>query len=138
MSKRGWTWRIVVRYTLIQAIAFVVFVAILLLIRKAVHFPLWVGMILVIAWIIKDVAFFPFTWSAYDWDYSTTLHPMIGAVGKTTRPLSPSGYISVRGELWRAELTDSHSFVEKDHPVVVRKVEGLTLIVEPSDMMSDI
>ncbi|MBI3031534.1 MAG: NfeD family protein [Candidatus Rokubacteria bacterium] len=53
----------------------------------------------------------------------------VGARGKTIEPLSPSGYIRVNGELWRARSRrDSH--VPANAPVVVRDADGITLIVE--------
>jgi membrane-bound serine protease (ClpP class) len=54
---------------------------------------------------------------------------MIGLVGEARTPLSPHGKIFVNGELWNAR---SALPVEAGTPVVVRKVEGLELEVEPA------
>jgi membrane-bound serine protease (ClpP class) len=54
---------------------------------------------------------------------------MIGLVGEARTPLAPNGKIFVNGELWNAR---SALPVEAGTPVVVRKVEGLELEVEPA------
>jgi membrane-bound serine protease (ClpP class) len=54
---------------------------------------------------------------------------MIGLVGEARTSLAPHGKIFVNGELWNAR--SSHP-IEPGTPVVVRKVEGLELEVEPA------
>jgi len=56
---------------------------------------------------------------------------MMGIVGRARDPLEPgsSGYVDVRGEMWRAS---AHQPVPAGGPVRVVGVNGLTLIVEPS------
>jgi membrane-bound serine protease (ClpP class) len=54
---------------------------------------------------------------------------MIGLVGEARTSLAPHGKIFVNGELWNARSTLP---IEPGTPVVVRKVEGLELEVEPA------
>lgn len=54
---------------------------------------------------------------------------MIGLVGEARTSLAPHGKIFVNGELWNAR---SILPIEPGTPVVVRKVEGLELEVEPA------
>lgn len=54
---------------------------------------------------------------------------MIGEIGVVQAPLTPSGKVFVHGELWNAV---SPSAVPVGESVVVRKVENLTLHVEPA------
>ncbi|HEX3323416.1 MAG TPA: nodulation protein NfeD [Terriglobales bacterium] len=54
---------------------------------------------------------------------------MIGEVGITQTPLSPSGKVFVHGEVWDAT---SSSPVDAGQSVVVRQVEGLRLRVDPA------
>lgn len=54
---------------------------------------------------------------------------MIGLVGEARTSLAPHGKIFVNGELWNARSTRN---VEPGTPVIVRKVEGLELEVEPA------
>ncbi len=53
---------------------------------------------------------------------------LVGEIGITQTPLSPAGKIFVHGELWDAV---SPASIPAGERVVVRRVEGLTLQVEP-------
>jgi membrane-bound serine protease (ClpP class) len=55
---------------------------------------------------------------------------MVGAVAIAQTPLSPNGQVEIRGELWQASL--SHGTLPAGASVLVRSVDGLTLIVEPT------
>jgi membrane-bound serine protease (ClpP class) len=55
---------------------------------------------------------------------------MIGAKAIAATPLNPSGQVEIRGELWQATLRGQPS-LSIGAAVRVRRVEGLTLIVEP-------
>jgi membrane-bound serine protease (ClpP class) len=55
---------------------------------------------------------------------------MIGARGIAQERLAPSGYVLVGRELWRAEMMEPGSAVEKGEAVRVREIKGLTLMVE--------
>ncbi len=57
---------------------------------------------------------------------------LLGAPAIARTDLSPTGQIEVRGELWRATLSSTASFLPSNTPVRVRAVDGLTLIVEAS------
>jgi membrane-bound serine protease (ClpP class) len=56
---------------------------------------------------------------------------VIGARGIARERIAPSGYILVRGELWRARLREGSPAVEEGDPVRVLKIEGLTLEIVP-------
>jgi membrane-bound serine protease (ClpP class) len=55
---------------------------------------------------------------------------MIGAKAIARTTLNPTGQVEIRGELWQASL-HGPAPLSAGSPVRVRKVEGLTLIVEP-------
>jgi membrane-bound serine protease (ClpP class) len=55
---------------------------------------------------------------------------MVGEIGVCKERMDPSGYIFVRGELWKARLDDG-SPVDKGQKVVVVGMQGLTLVVRP-------
>ncbi len=59
---------------------------------------------------------------------TTGVQGLIGEIGITQTPLSPAGKVFVHGELWDALSPVSIPAGER---VVVRRVEGLTLQVEP-------
>lgn len=57
---------------------------------------------------------------------------MLGAIAIAQTPLSPNGQVSIRGELWQASLRGSATLPAGAH-VLVRSIEGLTLVVEPAE-----
>lgn len=124
-----WSGRILLKYSLIQlpGVAFVVLL--LMLVQQWVAIPSWLKWGLVGLWVAKDIIFYPFVWRAYDWDNPKDRNPMIGLRGITKDRLNPSGYISVRGELWKARVMEEGLTIEKGENVFVLGAKGLTLIV---------
>lgn len=102
----------------------------LLFLRKWIDLPPWAVWGLLAAWIAKDVLFFPFVWRSY-LPPSGEDDRLIGESGLCKERLDPSGYVSVRGELWRAELKrdgDTRPALKGERVVVVG-MRGLTLLV---------
>jgi membrane-bound serine protease (ClpP class) len=56
---------------------------------------------------------------------------MLGAIAVTQTPLTPNGQVEIRGELWQASLQGQPT-LPAGASVLVRGVEGLTLVVEPA------
>ena len=56
---------------------------------------------------------------------------MVGGVAIAQTPLTPNGQVEIRGELWQASLRN-HAALPAGATVLVRSVDGLTLIVEPT------
>jgi len=52
----------------------------------------------------------------------------IGSRGRTTTLISPTGYVRVNGELWRAS---SSSIIAAGEEIVVVGIEGMTLLISP-------
>jgi membrane-bound serine protease (ClpP class) len=57
---------------------------------------------------------------------------MIGGTAIARTPLAPSGQVEIRGELWQASLR-GHASLPIGAAVSVHEIDGLVLIVEPSD-----
>jgi len=57
---------------------------------------------------------------------------LVGALATVREPLAPWGQVFEQGALWRARSADGGP-VDAGQQVVVRAVEGLTLVVEPRD-----
>jgi membrane-bound serine protease (ClpP class) len=53
-------------------------------------------------------------------------------LGEVRRPLTPVGSVYAGGEEWTARTVDERT-LERGTPVRVVKLDGLTLIVEPSE-----
>lgn len=56
---------------------------------------------------------------------------MLGAIAVARTPLTPNGQVEIRGEIWQASLRD-HTTLPAGASVLVRSIDGLTLIVEPT------
>ncbi len=55
---------------------------------------------------------------------------MVGRIGRVTTPLNPTGYVKIRGELWRASCVNE---LETGSEVVVVGIEGIKLTVVPNE-----
>ena len=58
---------------------------------------------------------------------------MLGKLAVVRIPLSPSGQVEVRGELWQATLVPPHSFAPAGAGVVVQQIDNLHLLVQPAE-----
>jgi membrane-bound ClpP family serine protease len=133
MKARGWSTRIVVRYSLLQLPALAFIILILILIQRWIDVPWWLGWGFVALWAVKDAILFPFVWRSYDWNGSKVANPMVGVGGTAKERLAPSGYVIVRGELWKAEVMEDVGPIEAGESVKVQELRGLTLIVQKNN-----
>lgn len=86
------------------------------------------------AWVVKDLVAYPFVRRAYEKTRSGA-EALVGAVGVVRQTLDPTGWISVRGEIWRAHLDPSVAGrpVPPGRRVRVEGADGLTLRVVPTN-----
>ena len=89
--------------------------------------------IIIGVWIAKDIAIFPKVWKAYDSNYPNQFEQLIGMDGIVMDELNPVGYVEVKGELWKAEITDPRFPVKKGDKIIVNGSKGMKLIVERSN-----
>ena len=90
--------------------------------------PLWVPFGALGVWVAKDYALYPFVKDAYRLDLRQPIERLVGEIGRAVEPLSPTGYIRIRGELWRATTTQLES-IEAGQVVEITDVDGPTLLV---------
>lgn len=131
--KRRWSTQALVKYTLLQLPVIVLLTIALFVIREWVNIPLWLVGGIIILWTIKDIAMFPVVWRAYDQSRPGDATSIVGMRGVATERLAPSGYVQIRGELWRAETMEGDSPIEKGERIRVMEIRGLTLLVQPED-----
>ncbi len=93
--------------------------------------PLWVAAGVLVAWVIKDYALYPVLRFAYEADHRSRIEHLIGSEGTAVEPLAPTGYVRVRGELWRARIEPDADTAEvtPGQPVIITAVEGTALLV---------
>jgi membrane-bound ClpP family serine protease len=124
-------WRHAIRrYALFQLPGLGALILLLLVLKNWIDLPGWALWGSPAAWIAKDILIFPFVWRAYLPPQSED-NRLIGETGISRQKLDPSGYIFVRGELWRAELEKGKSAqpVEEGESVEVIGKHRLTLVV---------
>jgi len=131
MRKRGWSFRIFVRYMLFQVPGVVLLYLLLVLARRVVTLPMWFIWSFVAFWVVKDLILFPAVWRAYAQKRRDDSSSMIGSWGIAEDRLDRSGYIRVHGELWKVEVMGNSPSIGKGEKVIVRGIRGLTLFVEP-------
>jgi membrane protein implicated in regulation of membrane protease activity len=120
------------RYLLVQAPGWALLALLLAALHQWLGVPLWIGLAALALWLVKDLAFYPLVREAYRPNHECASRRMIGARGTATERLEPTGYVRVGAELWRARMAPGEGAVELGDTVVVREVEGLTLVVAPA------
>jgi len=120
------------RYILYQVPGWLLCAAIAVLLHRWTSLSAWTALLLVLGWAAKDAALYPFLRHAYEPDAPPAIEQLVGLPGITVEPLAPHGYIRVRGELWRAELSTGAA-IGPGHLVTVDAVRGTTLIVRPDE-----
>jgi len=125
--------RVIVRYALFQIPDLTILLLIILALEWWVDLSSWFAWSLVCLWVIKDLIFFLFLWPAYEPSPLGSGRSLIGAEGIVEEELAPSGFVRVRGELWRAEANREGVKVKKGEKVVVEDAQGLTLVVRPKN-----
>ncbi len=121
------------RYILMSLPGVAGFIVILIIVWWWVELPGWLFWLLVAFWIAKEAVLFPFVWRAYEPNDASLTGALVGECGLVKKRLAPSGYVQVRGELWRAERIDDGPPLEIEQLVRIEKMEGLTLYVVPDD-----
>ena len=125
--------RVYIRYGLLTIPETIVLILVLMVVRNWVPIPFWLGITLMLLWVVKEIILFPFVWRAYDHTRPEVPRSMIGQRGLTRERLAPAGYIRVQGELWKAENMLGQPPIEKSKWVRVKKIEGLKLFVVPEE-----
>ncbi len=126
-----WSIRLILRYALFQIPGLALLITILILVQRWVGLPGWVFWGSIVLWIAKDIILFPFVWRSYDRDRIKDLQTLIGDEGMVEKPLAPSGYVRVHGELWQAEVGGNGLPVGKGELVKIIGIRGLKLIAVP-------
>jgi len=84
------------------------------------------------AWMVKDLVAYPFVRRAYERSRAAT-EALVGTVGVVRDALAPNGWVTIRGEVWRAEVEAGGAAgpVAAGRKVRVQSVDGRTLRVVP-------
>jgi membrane protein implicated in regulation of membrane protease activity len=97
-----------------------------LLPRVSINIPLWGLILMMIALGVYNSINYRLNKKALV--KKPMISPDIGSRGRTTTPISPTGYVRVNGELWRAS---SSSTIGVGEEIAVAGMEGMTLLISP-------
>ncbi len=122
-----WSRQVLLKYSLLQLPGLALLVLILILLRQWISIPAWAIWTIISLSVIVNVIMYPIVWRAYEKDNPNS---MSGSRGVAADRLSPSGYVRIKGELWRAKIIEGASAIEKGEAVTVRAISRLTLIVQ--------
>ena len=90
--------------------------------------PAWDVVVVTAAAAIEVAEIFFWVWLSKRARIQSGPETLIGARAVVVRPCSPSGQVRVQGELWQARCLGP---AEVGGTVIVRGLDGLTLLVEP-------
>jgi membrane protein implicated in regulation of membrane protease activity len=116
---------LVITTTLLEQAALVA-VVLWLLPRAAINIPLWGLIIMMIALGVYNYTTYRLGKKALV--KKPIFSPDVGSRGRATTAISPTGYVRVNGELWRAS---SSSTIDAGEEIAVVGMEGMTLLVSP-------
>ena len=87
------------RYLFLSLPGVVGFIVVLILIQWWVELPGWLFWVLIVCWIAKEVALFPFVWRAYEPNEASLTGALVGEYGIVKKTVGP---IRLRAGAWRA------------------------------------
>lgn len=122
--------QVVLKYILLHVAELIPVIIGLILARQALGIPGWLIAAVIAVWIVKDVVLFPKVWRAYAFGDNDPMREFLGLEATATGSLDPAGYVSVRGELWKAQIIDPSRPARRGDKKRVVGIKGMTLIVE--------
>ena len=99
------------------------------LLPRWIHIPIWVVILIMVAWAIYNIITYIPSKKALDKHIPSPAEAMIGWEGTARTCLDPDGMVQVHGALWKATAKDS--VIEDGADIVVVGIERLTLFVAP-------
>ena len=99
--------------------------------RLEINLPLWVLVVIMLAWVLVAIAIFRAGTRALKKKALGGLTAMTGSRGRVVKPLTPEGLVRIRGELWQARALQES--IDTDEEITVVGQDGLKLIVNRSD-----
>jgi len=98
--------------------------------KLGIHIPLWVLIIVMLAWGTYTVTTYRMGSRALRKKPVNGLTAMVGSEGKVVSPLVPGGLVRIKGELWRAKSESGR--IDTGEKVTVVGQDRLKLIVRKS------
>ena len=125
--------RAIIKYVLLQIAGLILLIIALTVFNKFIKVPIWLMVVIISVWIAKDIALFAKVWKAYDSNHPNQMELLIGMAGIVMDQLNSVVYVKVKGELWKAEITDPRFPVKNGDKIKVNGFKGMKLTVERSN-----
>lgn len=125
--------RTLARYLLLQLPGWVLVALILWAMEVWTKIPTWALASAMVAFIVKDLAIYPWVRPAYEKTVDDPAEHLVGQRGVTVEPIDPQGWVRVRAELWRAESAASSPDIPAGATVRVCGLRDHTLLIQPDD-----
>ena len=90
--------------------------------------PQWLAVLGFVGWLLKDLLLYPFLRRAYEPGVTGSAR-LVGSRGTAEGDLSPTGYIRVRGELWRAVVSPADHVIRSGTEVEIVSAERMEVFV---------
>ena len=120
------------RYWLLQVPGWFVLAGLLWAAERWLSLPALACVLLFLGWLVKDAVLYPILGPHYHFQEREAHERLLGEEAIAQEALSPTGYVKLRGELWKAELKPSDRPASAGETVVVESVDGLRLKVTKS------
>jgi membrane protein implicated in regulation of membrane protease activity len=128
-APRAGTLRVFGRYLVFQVPGWIIVGAALMAAIRWWQVAEPVAWLLLALFVTKDLVLFPLVRKAYEPSSGVGVRALVGCSAIARDALTPSGYVSVGSELWRAELREGGSAPAGSGLRVV-ELNGMTLIVD--------
>jgi membrane protein implicated in regulation of membrane protease activity len=117
-----------IKYLLFQIPGWIITAIVLLMLLHWEFIPKWLAVLCFVAWLLKDLLLYPFLRRAYEPGVTGSAR-LVGSKGIAEGDLTPTGYIRVRGELWRAVASPADQVVRSGTEVEIVRAERMEVFV---------
>jgi membrane protein implicated in regulation of membrane protease activity len=117
-----------IKYLLFQIPGWIITAIVLLILLHWEFIPKWLAVLCFVAWLLKDLLLYPFLRRAYEPGVTGSAR-LVGSRGVAEGDLAPTGYIRVRGELWRAVVSPADNVIRSGTEVEVVSADRMEVFV---------
>ena len=124
------------KYLLFQIPGWLIAAAVLAILVRLESLSKWLAVLCFFAWLLKDLLVYPFFRRAYEPGVTGSAR-LVGSRGTAEGDLAPTGYIRVRGELWRAVVSPADHVVRAGTEVEIVSAERMEVLVRAIDFAGE-
>jgi membrane protein implicated in regulation of membrane protease activity len=122
-----------IKYLLFQIPGWIISAIVLMVLLHWEFITKWLAVLGFVGWLLKDLLLYPFLRRAYEPDVTGSAR-LVGSKGIAEGDLTPTGYIRVRGELWRAVVSPADQVVRSGTEVEIVRAERMEVFVRAVDI----